>query len=263
MDKSEQNMPGERRSPGERVKKQIAIGEHTMLNMAGRMAFAVLVVSFAAACGGGGQQSKGGAGHEAATGAGDLKSFVAEMRDTRFDYQPADTPAALADQADAVFTGTIVAVRPGQSYAPTPASQPELATSVLEVRVDRFLGGDAGVVNEGSVYVEVSHPALVAKEPEGELVPFDQSAFAEAVPRAYGVFFVDDRTKEPYWDTIIDEGAGRPVGARLTTPFVQGFLIEDAEGRLVSAMEPVEDMPEAWKGLSSVDDVLAKTFASQ
>jgi hypothetical protein len=39
---------------------------------------------------------------------------------------------------------------------------------------------------------------------------------------------------------------------------VQGFLIEDASGKLVSVMDGLETMSPAWRDLESVDDVLAQ-----
>ncbi len=157
-----------------------------------------------------------------------------------------DTSRTSREQADAVVTGTIVDMKPGQSYAPTPESQEQTPTFVLEVKVDQVLAGDRGVVADGSVYVEMPNPA-------------SRDACLDApVPSADGVFFLDDRTNEPYWDTIIDEGAGRPAGARITAPFVQGFLIEDPRGKLVSVLDGLETMSPTWRDLDSVEEVLAE-----
>jgi hypothetical protein len=181
------------------------------------------------------QQSRARAGHKTQPNTADLSDSLANVHRIESDYEPVDTPAALARRVDAVVTGTIVAVSPGQSYAPTRESETEIATSVLEVKVGRVLAGDAGVVAKGSVNVEVAHPAVVdTGEERGALVPFDHAAFAATVPRSSGIFFLDDRTEEPYWDTILDEGAGRPAGARITRPVTQGFLIEDGRGGLVA-----------------------------
>lgn len=205
----------------------------------------------------GDQRSAMRASEERQSSGGRLADFLEEMRRSHADYEPAATPADLAARVDAVVTGTIVGVKPGQSYAPTPESEAEIATSVLEVKVDRALLGDNAVVANGSVYIELPHPAFVGTGVEGgPVAPFDHAAFAATVPRSYGVFFLDDRTNEPYWDTVLDEGAGRPAGARITTPFVQGFLIEDSNGKLVSVLEPFEAMPPAWRGLGSVAEVL-------
>jgi hypothetical protein len=170
--------------------------------------------------------------------------FLACMQQVAYDYEPADTPAHLARQADAVVTGTIVDMKPGQSYAPTPDDRAN-ATFVLEVKVDQVLAGDPEVVADGSVYVEMPNPT------SGE------RCLRNPVPRAYGVFFLDDRTSQSYSGTILHEGAGRPAGARITAPFVQGFLIEDARGKLVSVKDSLETMPPAWRDLDSVDEVLA------
>jgi hypothetical protein len=185
------------------------------------------------------------------------------MRQYEYDYEPAATPADLAKRADVVVTGAIVAVAPGQSYAPAPGDEAVIATSVLEIKVDQVVAGDGALVAEGSVYVEVPHPAYVGTGTEGgEAVPFDHSAFAATVPDSYGIFFLDDRTEEPYWDTIIDEGAGRPSGTPITSTFIQGFLIEDSDGKLVSVGEPFELMPPAWHALRSVDEVVSLISSS-
>jgi hypothetical protein len=171
-----------------------------------------------------------------------LAAFLYCMQQIQYDYQPADTPAALAAEADAVVTGTIVALRPGQSYASAPDSGPDWTTSVIEVRVDQLVAGDSAVVAAGSVYIEA--PTI------------ERAPCPAPVPESYGVFFL--HASEPYSGTILHEGAGRPAGARLTAPFVQGFLIEDADDELVSVWDSFETMPPAWHGLDSVEEVLEK-----
>lgn len=201
-----------------------------------------------------------GATHDAersATGES-VADFVAYVRLFQHDYQPAPTPMDLAALSDIVVSGTILAAERGQSYAPTSDSEAVIATSMIEVSVDRVLWGDASLVVDGSVYIEVPHPAFVAESEEGPRVPFDHAAFSETVPKAYGIFFLEDRTKEPYWDTVLDEGAGRPAGAPLTAAYVQGFLIEDMGARLVSVNEPLDTMPSAWQALESLDAVEAE-----
>jgi len=187
------------------------------------------------------------------------RQFVDFMRRTTYDYEPLDSPSALAKQAQAVVTGTIVDVKIGQSYSPVPDGKAETVTSVIEVKVDRVVTGDPALVFEGSIYIQVGHPAFVGTGVEdGTQVPFDLAAFAAIVPNAYGVFFVDDITAAPEYDTIIDEGSGRPAGAKLTDTYVQGFLIEDPDGTLVSVKEPFEVMPSDWQDLGSVEDVVTE-----
>jgi hypothetical protein len=190
--------------------------------------------------------------------------FLRYIRLIEGDYEPAETPADLAREADAVITGTIVDVEPGQSYAPAVGSRPVLTSSVLAIRTDQLLRGDPATVFEDFVYVEVPHPAFLTigkstpgTEGSGEEDAFDHAAFAATVPRAYGVFFLDDRTQEPYSNAILDPGMGRPEGARITTPFVQGFILEDENGKPVSVMEPFEEMPPAWHELESIDEIVA------
>lgn len=187
---------------------------------------------------------------------GSLDDFVAYMQSTKDDYTPASTPAFLARQVAAVVVGRIDHVEPGQSYAPTAASEAEIVTSVLKVYVERFVMGQRAVVMDGFVYIEIPHPARVGTTDDpADMKPFDHDSFEATVPRARGVFFLDDRTNEPYFETVIDAGAGRPARARLTATYVQGFLIEDPDGRLVSVREPFEHMPEAWRELRSIRDV--------
>jgi hypothetical protein len=63
------------------------------------------------------------------------------------------------------------------------------------------------------------------------------------VPRASGVFFLMDVASR---------------GARITTPLVQGFLLENERGKLVSVMDSLETMSPSWRALDSVDEVLAE-----
>lgn len=189
--------------------------------------------------------------------------FLTYTQARQLDYDPAATPAELLALSDAVVLGTIVDVQPGQSYAPTPDAQPEIATSVLHVKVAQFLAGDPRVVSGGYVYVEIAHPAFVGTGSEdGMVVSFDQRAFAESVPMVETLLFLDDRTEEPYWETVVDKGAGRPAGTRITTPMEQGFLFEDSTGELVSAFVPIDQMPEAWRSLDSLDEVVGQLTTS-
>ena len=142
-----------------------------------------------------------------------LEEFLACARQWTADYEPVETPADLGREADAVVTGTMVAVERDP-------------TSLLEVKVDDVVAGDEGVVTDGSVYVDLPY--------------FDHAACPGPVPRATGLFFLNE----------LENGT--------TTAFVQGFLLEDASGRLVSVWEPFRLMPRPWHGLESVDDVLAE-----
>lgn len=191
--------------------------------------------------------------------------FIRLGRLVGFDYQPAATPLDLAREVELVVTGTIVGVQPGQSYAPTPEAEAAIATSVLQVKVEQIVAGSPSLVADGNVYIEVPHPAYVGSGAPGadgegepdEVTPFDHEAFAATVPQSFGVFFLYDRTNEPYWDTILDAGMGRPTGAPLMTAAVQGFLLERDDGSLVSVMEPLAAMPVAWHNLSSIQGVVA------
>ncbi len=157
--------------------------------------------------------------------------FLACMRQVVYDYEPAETPAQLMRQADAVVTGTIVEMKAGRSYASTPASRDLDGVFVLEVKVDRVLAGDRTVVADGFVSIEMPNPRGV------------DGCLEAPVPTASGVFFLVDVTSR---------------GARITTPLVQGFLIENERGKLVSVMDSLETMSPSWRALDSVDEVLAE-----
>ncbi len=191
--------------------------------------------------------------------------FISFVRLSQPDYEPADTPEELAKQADLVVSGEISGVERGQSYAPTASSEPVIASSVIVVRVEEVLSGDGGLVVAGTVYIELPHPAFVGSGDPGtdgegtdQRAPFDHSAFAATVPiDSKGVFFLEDVTAPGhYWDTVIDEGAGRPQGAPLMAPFPQGFLVETQDAGLVSMMEPFDSMPAGWHGLSVLTEVI-------
>ena len=82
------------------------------------------------------------AGEEERPSGESLADFLACARQFTVDYEPADTPAALARKADVVVTGTMVDVRPGEPYAP------HVPLSVLEVKVDRVVTGDKTIVSK-------------------------------------------------------------------------------------------------------------------
>lgn len=192
-------------------------------------------------------------------------AFVREVRRFHVEYQPVGTPADLAQEAAVVVNGRVVGVEPGQQYAPAPNERPSIATSILIVEVEAILAGDEQLVHRGRVYVEVPHPAFVgipgAGEPDtpqeiSKEVPYDTSAFAVTVPRAAGVFFLQDRTDGTYTEHILNLGAGRPAGASLTTYYTQGLWLEDASGRLVSVAEPVDGMPPPWATIDTRVELL-------
>lgn len=187
--------------------------------------------------------------------AGDMTAFIEHSRRFGGDYEPSPGPADLSSRADVVVVGQIVGVRAGQEYAPGPDAPPAISTSVIDVRVERVLKGDSNLVHRDHVYFEVPHPAFVSENEDAQPAPYDREGYAATVPHARGVFFLGDRTHEPYWDTVLDKGAGRPAGAPITAPLTQGFLINDPDGRLLSVFENFASMPPAWRELRSIGDV--------
>lgn len=174
-----------------------------------------------------------------------------------YDYDVARTPADLAAQADITVVGHIVGADEGQSYASSAEAKADFTTSVVRVRVDEVVRGDESLVHQdGAVYIEVLFPAFLGKQNGGAIdSPFDRESFESCVPQGRGIFFLEDRTGKAVASHTIDSGAGRPPGSPLTGAFVQGFLVE--EGPLRSGMAPLGSMPERWRGLRSVADVLA------
>lgn len=227
-----------------------------------RLLLAAILLVGVSACGGP-QGPPATASEGADTSAtGDVQAFVAAMQVASNDYEPAESPAALALDSDLVVVGTIAGVQRGQSYAPLPGVNPEVVTSVLEIEVSDVVAGDESLVLDGAVFVQIEHPAMIGTgdgatgEGGGGWVSFDLSAFAATVPVGVsGAFFLTDVTREPLWDTVIDEGAGRPSGAPLLAAQVQGFLLEGPDGALVSVNEGLQNMPAAWRALTSLSDV--------
>jgi hypothetical protein len=187
------------------------------------------------------------------------------MRWGIWEYEPAPSPAELAERADVVVMGRIDGVENGESFAGEPQSDPELVTSVIRVRVTQVLSGDEGLVHDGFVYVEVMHPAFVGDGdpgPDGEggpLFPYPLDGFEAKVPIGIdGMFFLGDRTNHPYMEVVLHEGAGRPAGAPITFVHRQGFLIEGAGVGLTSVIEPLESMPAGWPRYDSIPEVRAE-----
>jgi len=198
---------------------------------------------------------------------GDLDTFLSEVRRTQRDYSPTSGPKELAGLADLTVYGKIVGAEPGQLYAPLPDEPPMISTTVLAIDLYEVLGGDPTLVQDGMVFVEIAHPAFVGTKPEAipdepgngqsSLVPYDTSAFASQVPLLEGVFFLGDRTEEPYWESVIDVGAGRPDGSHLFAAYTEGFLVESVSGELIGAIVPLAEMHDGWTGMTSIKEVIA------
>lgn len=187
-------------------------------------------------------------------GNADLQAFLEASRQAA-DYTSHANPAALARHADVVVAGRIVDVRPGQEYAEAPGEPPAIATSVLDVAVERVVSGDATSLTGGRVYVEVPHPGRVTPVEQGTPQPFPHDQYAANVPRTDALFFLEDRTHEPYWETVLNQGAGRPAGAPIMSPYMQGFLIEDSTGRLVGVFDDLATMGRPWSTYRTLEEV--------
>lgn len=172
------------------------------------------------------------------TSTGDPALFARLIQDAvSFDYDPVDTPAALRDEADLVVVGVIESIVPGRTLPGGRAN----GHANLRVKVQTAIAGNVTVKGGDSVYVEL--PIGSSDGIKG---------LAAAMPSGRIVFFLDDRTSI----RAVGGEVGRPDGASIFTPFVQGMIIEDGDG-LVSGLVALDDMSPAWRSAGPFDRLVA------
>jgi hypothetical protein len=165
----------------------------------------------------------------------DPSAFVELLRVVIYDYEPVDSPQALAAQSDLVVVGTIRSVSAGASLGTH--DRPSLV-AVLEVEVAEMVLGDPRLLTDGRVYVDVPRRA----PPED---------FMDVLPTGRVLLFLSDATDHPErGDT-----AGRPEGSRLFAPFVQGFWIESPES-VIGVYADLGQHPPGWDALRSIDALI-------
>ena len=194
---------------------------------------------------------------------GRFRRFLQMSRWVGFDYESAPTPAELAGRVDGVFAGRIVAVRPGRSYSTVPGGEAIFATSVIEVEVTDEIAGSSGKTADGSAYLQIRHPAYVGRGDDTDFrEPYDLEAYARTVPMGAPVMlFVYDVTHLVDAAMVIDEGSGRPAGARLQSAAVQGFWVDPTGHDLASVFEPVDAMGDGWRAIRTLADLEAAIAA--
>ena len=130
-----------------------------------------------------------------------------------YDYDPAPSPAALAEQSRLVVTGTIDRVQEGRVQTiPTNDQAPEISTIVLVLGHAKPVLGSLEQDSDGFVYLELPNPGgREAKEYQDGL-----RAGAEVV--AYLVPASDGAPAENIDSAIADSKAGRPPGQALYLP---------------------------------------------
>ena len=164
-----------------------------------------------------------------------------------YDYQPVDTPRDLASLSDVVVLGRLADVADGRQIRVSQEADRFLGHSVFKIAVDEVLAGDASMVVDGFVYVEVMRPLEVRVE--------DVTYGLPSAGRV--VVFGEDRS-EAYAETAIDNFAGRPSDAPILGLHPQGFVMESADGTEVqSALDHLRHQPDAWTKIASLDDLLA------
>lgn len=75
------------------------------------------------------------------------------------------------------------------------------------------------------------------------------------------ILFVYDITHLVDASMVIDEGRGRPAGARLQSAAVQGFWVDPTGHDLASVFEPVDAMGDGWRAIRTLADLEAAIAA--
>lgn len=164
------------------------------------------------------------------------------------DYTVVDSPALLADQADAVVIGQIldVAVGPSTRTSPDDELHNLLTSFVLTVAVNDVVKDETGVVTEGFVYVQIPRGNTMTAEPFGAALPRTSSA----------LLYLDDTRDEKYEFGVVDPHAGHPEGTTLTTPYPQGFIFAVPTDGALLGVEDLGAMPTEWQGFTTLEQLV-------
>lgn len=188
-------------------------------------------------------------GDSASTGASveGLHSLVADIA---FDYDDVQSNDELAQLSDAVFSGRVVRIKNGPQYGKGGDGLTEIRSVVVEVQVTDVVKGS---VDRGrSAHVVIYAPVGV-----------DAARWRSELPEGTRVIVyatesgADDRPGNGL-DTI-DASAGRPAGAPLYVPAVQGFTVELPDGTLYWPLTDVvrkDDLAAALPGGDAVGNLL-------
>lgn len=155
------------------------------------------------------------------------------QRNAQYDYDPFESPRAQRDAADLVVLGTVTKMQPGRSF-PYSGTQLNLVVEVVEVIKGK---------SDELVYVEVE---------------FGEDEMSATIERSgldgRVVMFLDDRT-----DVEADDGmAGRPDGAPIYAPYVQGLIME-ADRAWISGLDDSKEWAPSWLELSTFEELIAAT----
>ena len=132
--------------------------------------------------------------------------------------------------------------------------QPPMESAVtLTVKVESVLGGDESLIRDGLVYVELDRTKELPVESFRKATPVNQRL----------VLFLDNYTAGLRTFPVIKKASSIPDGAPVLAPYTEGFLIEDVStGELVGGLDPLDQLPPAWKnGTRSIDRFKATHFS--
>lgn len=183
-------------------------------------------------------------------------SVVSILRDMggSMDYDTHDSPGVLASDATLTVLGTVTAVDDGRVFGvgPTRDTEPVFLNITLTVQVDRVLAGDASLVRDDAVYVELARTKITSVESVRNAIPAKQQV----------VLFLDDYSAGPGTFPLLEKSRPIPDGSTVFAPYADGFLLEDqASGDLVGGFVPLDDMPLAWReGTASTQSFITKNF---
>lgn len=150
----------------------------------------------------------------------------------RYDYDPFDTPSDQRDAADLVVVGTIAEVVPGRQLPLGRAA----THANLVIAVQEIIRGSKPDVK--TVYVEVELGSGIPVADVRDAAPVGQRL----------ILFLDDRTDIKG----LDGETGRPSGASIYAPFVQGMIVE-AGTDWVSALVDRSELSSDWRSITSFE----------
>ena len=153
---------------------------------------------------------------------------VEQFAGINFDYDPVDSPAALAEQSRLVVTGTIERVQEGRvELVPRNENVPGISTIVLVLNDPKVVEGGLDDGSDGLVYVELQNPGQQEPGAYQDGLRAGSSVVAYLVPSWDGV------QVEGTDIAIADPMAGRPAGQALYLPAGPQALILQYENEAV------------------------------
>ncbi|MFC6704917.1 hypothetical protein [Flexivirga alba] len=153
-------------------------------------------------------------------------------------YQIHQSPTELSTEADLTVLGTIRSVGDGRvfGHGATRDDEPVNLNLTYAVHVDRVLAGDASLVRDGFVYVELPRSKYQTIEAADRALPVNQRV----------VLFLGDYSEDMGWPLTAPSPVV-PEGAPTLAPYTEGFLVEDQTSKsLIGGLESLDQLPSAW-----------------